>query len=58
MSSLGEFHHVEERPTKASKIIAGVVIALILGIAAVYAVTSGMFSSQPGQTTQSYPRGL
>jgi hypothetical protein len=56
MSSLGEFHHSEDGPTRTSKIIAGIVVAAIVGGIAFYVVDSGMLHSQP--TTQSYPRGL
>ncbi len=58
MSSLGEFHHVEDGPSKASKITAGIVIALIVAGVAFYVVDSGMLNSQPAQTSQAYPRGL
>jgi hypothetical protein len=58
MSSLGEFHHTEEAPDKGSRIVAWVVIALLVGAAALYVVESGMLSSAPVQTGQSYPRGM
>lgn len=58
MSSLGEFHHTEEAPDRGSRIIAWVVIALLVGAAALYVVESGMLTSTPAQTGQSYPRGM
>ena len=58
MSSLGEHHHVEEGTSTLHKIVGGVVIALILAIAAIYAVETGMFSAQTEQTAKTYPRGL
>jgi hypothetical protein len=60
MSSLGEFHHTEEPRNKGSKIVALVVIALIVGGAALYVVESGMLSASPAQAGQSqnYPRGM
>jgi hypothetical protein len=58
MSSLGEFHHTEEAPSKGSKIVAWVVIALLMGGAALYVVESGMLNSTPTQVGQNYPRGM
>ncbi len=58
MNSLGEFHHVEEGPTTVHKIVGAIVIALIVGAAAVYVVDSGMLSSHPDTTVKTYPRGL
>jgi hypothetical protein len=57
MSSLGQFHHTEEAPSKGSRIVAWVVLALLLGGAGLYIVESGMLTSSPTQG-QSYPRGL
>ena len=58
MSGLSDFHHTEEEP-KGSKIIAWVIIALLVGGAAIYVVESGMLSSSPTQTAgQNYPRGM
>jgi hypothetical protein len=57
MSSLGEFHHAEDAPSKGSRITAWIVLALIVGAVAVYVVESGMLSPHP--TTQiAEPRGL
>jgi hypothetical protein len=58
MSSLGEFHHAEEAPTKSSKITSYVVIALILGAIGFYVIDSGMLNSQPAPAGQSFPRGM
>lgn len=58
MSSLGQFHHTEEAPSKGSRIVAWIVLALLLGGAGLYIIESGMLTSSPTQTTQSYPRGL
>ena len=58
MSSLGEFHHAEEAPSKGSRIVAWIVIAVLLGGAALYVVGSGMLNSAPVQTGQHYPRGM
>jgi hypothetical protein len=58
MSGLGQFHHTEEAPSKGSRIVAWVVLALLLGGAGLYVIESGMLSSSPTQTGQSYPRGL
>jgi hypothetical protein len=58
MSSLGEFHHTEDAPSKGSRIVAWVVVALLVGAAALFAVESGMLNPAPAQTGQSYPRGL
>ncbi|MGZ5928639.1 MAG: hypothetical protein ACXWLX_05430 [Rhizomicrobium sp.] len=58
MSSLGEFHHTEEAPSKGSRIVAWVVIALLVGAAALYVVESGMLNAAPTQTRQTYPRGM
>jgi hypothetical protein len=59
MSSLGEFHHTEEAEDKRPRIIALVVIALIIGGVALYAVESGMLSSNTTtQSGQDYPRGM
>jgi hypothetical protein len=58
MSSLGEFHHEEEGPTKAHKIVGGIVIALIVGGITFYVLDSGMLDSHPSQTAKAYPRGL
>ncbi len=58
MSGLGEFHHTEEAPSKGSKIVAWVVIALLVGGAALYVVESGMLNSAPPQAGQNYPRGM
>ncbi len=57
MSSLGEFHHSEDAPTKGSRITAWIVLALIIGAVAVYVVESGMLSPHPTVQT-SEPRGL
>ena len=54
--SLGDFHHSEETPNKGSRIIAWIVIALLVGGAAIYVVESGMLNSGPAQ--QNYPRGM
>ena len=59
MSSLGEFHHTEEAPSKGSRIVAWVVIAVLVGGAALYVVESGMLNSAPAtQSGQNYPRGM
>lgn len=59
MSSLGEFHHhTDEVESKKPRIIALIVIALIVGGVALYAVESGMLSSNTVQAGQSYPRGM
>jgi hypothetical protein len=58
MSSLGEFHHSEDAPSKSSKITAWVVIALIVGAIAVYVVESGMLTSHPAAAGQAFPRGM
>ncbi|HKD48227.1 MAG TPA: hypothetical protein VKB67_11130 [Rhizomicrobium sp.] len=60
MSSLGDFHHHnEEMEAKRPRIIALIVIALIIGGVALYAVESGMLNSNnTAQTGQSYPRGM
>ena len=57
MSGLSDFHHTEETP-KGSKIIAWVVIALLVGGAAIYVVESGMLNSSPAPAGKKYPRGL
>jgi hypothetical protein len=58
MTGLSDFHHAEETP-KGSKIIAWVVIAVLVGGAALYVVESGMLSSAPtAQTGKTYPRGM
>jgi hypothetical protein len=58
MSSLGEFHHPEEAPNKGSRIVAWVVIALLVGGAALYVVESGMLNEPPAQAGKVYPRGM
>jgi hypothetical protein len=59
MSSLGEFHHTEEAPSKGSRIVAWVVIAVLVGGAALYVFESGMLNSAPTtQSGQNYPRGM
>jgi hypothetical protein len=59
MSSLGEFHHHDEDvEAKKPRIIALIVIALIVGGVALYAVESGMLNSSTAQTGQNYPRGM
>ena len=65
MSSLGEFHHEEEGPTKAHKIVGGIVIALIVGGIAFFVLDSGILNSHPSQTAQAKkavakhaPRGI
>lgn len=59
MSSLGEFHHHnDEVESKKPRIIALIVIALIVGGVALYAVESGMLSSNTAQAGQNYPRGM
>ena len=59
MSSLGEFHHTEEAPSKGSRIVALVFIAVLVGGAALYVVESGMLNSAPTtQSGQNYPRGM
>jgi hypothetical protein len=58
MSSLGEFHHAEEAPSKSSRIVAWVVIALLVGAAALYVFESGMLNPAPTQVGQAYPRGM
>ncbi|HUO03236.1 MAG TPA: hypothetical protein VMU31_10690 [Rhizomicrobium sp.] len=59
MSSLGEFHHhTDEVEGKKPRIIALVVIALIIGGVALYAVESGMLNSNTAQSGQNYPRGM
>jgi len=58
MSSLGQFHHTEEAPSRGSRIVAWVVLAILLGGAGLYVVGSGMLTSSPTQAGQSYPRGL
>ncbi len=58
MSSLGQFHHAEEAPSKGSRIVAWVVIALLVGAAALFVVESGMLSEGPVPAGQNYPRGL
>jgi len=57
MSGLSDFHHVDETP-KGSKIIAWVIIALLVGGAALYVIESGMLTSSPTSTTTNYPRGM
>ena len=57
MSGLSDFHHAEEE-NKGSKIIAWVVIALLVGGAALYIVESGMLTSSPTAAGQNYPRGM
>ena len=58
MSGLSDFHHTEETP-KGSKIIAWIVIALLVGGAALYVVESGMLNSSPtAQAGKAYPRGM
>jgi hypothetical protein len=57
MTGLSDFHHTEEE-NKGSKIIAWVVIALLVGGAALYVVESGMLSSSPTAAGQNYPRGM
>lgn len=59
MSSLGEFHHHDEEVEgKKPRIIALIVIALIVGGVALYAVESGMLNSNTAQAGQNYPRGM
>lgn len=60
MSSLGQFHHTEETPSKGSRIVAWVVLALLVGGAALYVVESGMLTTAPTQTGtgSNYPRGM
>jgi hypothetical protein len=58
MSSLGQFHHTEEAPSKGSRIVAWVIIALLVGAAALFIVESGMLSAGPVPAGQNYPRGL
>jgi hypothetical protein len=58
MSGLGQFHHTEEAPSKESRIVAWVVIALLLGAAALFVVETGVLNSGPVPAGQSYPRGL
>jgi len=58
MDELGEFHHAEEKPDKAKKIVGAIVVAAIVAGAAFYAVKSGMLSPAPKQAGQTYPRGL
>ena len=59
MSSLGEFHHHDEDvEAKKPRIIALIVIALIVGGVALYAVESGMLNSNTAQAGQNYPRGM
>ena len=59
MSSLGDFHHHEEEvESKRPRIIALIIIALIIGGVALYAVESGMLSNNTVQAGQSYPRGM
>ena len=57
MSGMSDFHHTEETP-KGSKIIAWVVIALLVGGAALYIVESGMLTSSPTTAGKNYPRGM
>ena len=57
MASLGEFHHTEEAPNKGSRLVALIIIALLVGGAAIYAFESGMLNPGP-QTEQNYPRGM
>ena len=57
MSGLSDFHHVDETP-KGSKIIAWVIIALLVGGAALYVVESGMLTSNPATAGKEYPRGM
>ena len=56
MASLGEFHHTEEAPPKSTRIVALVIIALLVGGAALYAFELGMLSS--GTQVTDYPRGM
>lgn len=59
MSSLGEFHHhTDEVEARKPRIIAWIVIALIVGGVALYAVESGMLNSNTAQAGQNYPRGM
>ncbi len=58
MSSLGQFHHTEEAPSKGSRVVAWVVIALLVGAAALFIVESGMLTAGPVPPGQNYPRGL
>jgi hypothetical protein len=61
MSSLGQFHHTEESSNnRGPKIIAAIVVAVIIGGFALYAVESGMLSSNANtpQSQQNYPRGM
>lgn len=60
MSSLGQFHHTEESSNnRGPKIIAAIVVAVIVGGFALYAVESGMLTSNAtSQSQQSYPRGM
>ncbi|HEX3753504.1 MAG TPA: hypothetical protein VHV26_00370 [Rhizomicrobium sp.] len=56
--SLGEFHHIDDAPTKGSKITAWIVIALIVGAIAVYVVGSGVLEYHPAVAQQNFPRGM
>jgi hypothetical protein len=44
MDELGEFHHAEDRPDKAKKIVAMIAMALIVAGAAFYVFESGMLT--------------
>lgn len=58
MSSLGEFHHAEEKETTSHKLTAWIVLAVIVGALGVYVVESGMLSPPPASQAQNFPRGL
>ena len=58
MSGLQDFHHIDDEPDKANKIVKWVALALILGGAAFYIAESGMLRPHPQQAGQAYPRGL
>lgn len=58
MSSLGEFHHAEEKETTGHRLIAWIVVAVIVGALGVYVVESGLLNPAPTQTGQNFPRGL
>ena len=56
--SVRRFLPAGEKLYKGSKIIAWVIIALLVGGAALYVVESGMLTSSPATAGKEYPRGM
>ncbi len=52
MTNLQEFHHGEDAPDKKSRMVVGIIIALVMLGFGFYVYESGMWNPQPHQAVE------